>query len=399
MTATRIARAATLAAATALWVLLASLLWRTTVPAHLRLPPVDERNAFGVRLVHDARRFERFLDWGWVAATIAILVAYSVMAVRARTLARTLGLSSVNAGIVLGLVTLTAVWAVQLPFVLAGNWWERRHGISRESYTAQLIGAFEHLVLIIVVAVVALAIVLLLAHRFGRSWWIAAAPVIAAIAVAVQFVGPYVSALGTQPVRAPWLRADIGALEKREHPGNPLVRVEDVSGTTTAANAFSVGFGPSKHVFLWNTLLDRRFTHDQVRFVVGHELAHLARNHMLRGVAWFALFATAILAAVALLVDLRRPELVPVALLVVAVGQLVLLPLTNTISRRYETEADWIGLNATRDPAASRGLFVGFVRTSLQDPSPPGWVHVLLDDHPTPLQRVELARAWAMRNP
>jgi Zn-dependent protease with chaperone function len=88
---------------------------------------------------------------------------------------------------------------------------------------------------------------------------------------------------------------------------------------------------------------------------------------------------------------------VPLALLVIALAQLVVLPVQNAIARRYEREADWIGLNATRDPAAARGLFVGFVRTSLQDPSPPGWVHIMLDDHPTPLQRVELARAFALR--
>jgi STE24 endopeptidase len=362
------------------------------------LPPVDERAIFGAQLVHDARRFERFLDWDWVAGTIAALGAYSFMVARAGTLARRLGLSAVNAGIVLALVTLTLVWAVHLPFAFAANWWERRHAISHESYVAELIGALERLLVVTGVAFVALAVVLLLAQRVGRSWWLAAAPLLAVLALAVQFLAPYVSALGTHAVRSTALRDDIGKLEQREHAGTPVVRVQSVKGTTSAANAFSVGIGPSEHVFLWNTLLDSRFTHDEVRFAIGHELAHLARNHILRGVAWFALFETAILALVALITDLRRPEYVPLALLLVTVAQLVLLPLVNTISRRYETEADWIGLSATRDPAAARGLFVGFVRAGLQDPSPPEWVHVLLDDHPTPLQRVELTHAWAVRN-
>ena len=132
--------------------------------------------------------------------------------------------------------------------------------------------------------------------------------------------------------------------------------------------------------------------------MIGHELGHLVRNHILRGVAWFALFALPVLAAVALLADLRRPAAVPLALLVVAVGQLALLPLQNAITRRYETEADWIGLKGTRDPGAAQNLFVGFVRTSLLDPNPPAWVHVLLDDHPTPLRRIELTHAWRARN-
>jgi len=176
------------------------------------------------------------------------------------------------------------------------------------------------------------------------------------------------------------------------------VRIDDVSGRTTAANAFSVGIGPTERVVIWNTLLDGRFTANEIRFVIGHELGHLVRNHPLRAVGWFGLLVLPVLLVAAFAADIRRPGAVPLALLVIAVAQLAILPLKNTISRRYEREADWIGLNGTRDPAAARGLFTGFVATSLQDPSPPGWVHVLLDDHPTALQRVEMARAWRERN-
>ena len=37
-----------------------------------------------------------------------------------------------------------------------------------------------------------------------------------------------------------------------------------------------------------------------------------------------------------------------------------------------EAEADWKALQTTRDPAAARGLFVGFGETSLANPDPPG---------------------------
>jgi STE24 endopeptidase len=94
---------------------------------------------------------------------------------------------------------------------------------------------------------------------------------------------------------------------------------------------------------------------------------------------------------------LRQPAHVPLGLLVLAAVNLAVLPVRNEISRRYETEADWIALTATRDPGAARGLFAGFSAESLQDPTPPAWVHAFLDDHPTVLQRIELARAWAER--
>ena len=398
MTATRIVRGATLAVGAAVWLLLALLLWRTTVPSSLHVPRLDERAVFGSKLVRSAVRFERFLDWNWVLASLAALTANVVMVRRGRALVRSFGLGPVNAGIVVGVVTLTLVWTATLPFAVAGLWWERRHGIARQSYVAALADAWLGLLARTVVAVIALAVILALARRLGRSWWLAAAPALAGILLLLQLVTPYLATLGTHPVRSTRLRTEIRALERREDAGRPLVRVDDVSGQTSVANAFSVGIGPSERVILWNTLLDGRFSPREVEFVVGHELGHIARNHILRGVGWFALLVLPILLVTAYAADVRRPEAVPLALLVIAVTQLAILPLQNAISRRYEREADWIGLNGTRDPAAARGLFVGFVRTSLQDPSPPGWVHVMLDDHPTPLQRVEMARAWGLRH-
>jgi Zn-dependent protease with chaperone function len=88
------------------------------------------------------------------------------------------------------------------------------------------------------------------------------------------------------------------------------------------------------------------------------------------------------------------PGVIVVALLIVSALQLAVTPFTNAVSRRYEAEADWVGLGGTRDPQAARGLFKEFVVTDLQDPSPPGWVHVFLDNHPTPLTRVEQAEAF-----
>jgi len=320
MTATRIVRGATLAAAAALWVFLAALLWRTTVPANLRLPHVGEGATFGDGLVHEARRFERFLDWDWVAGIVAALAAYAFMVQRGRRLAPRLGLRPVNAGIVLGLLTFTVVWAVTLPFGVLANWWERRHGISRQSYAGELVGAWGALLVSSAIAFVVLSIVLLLARRLGRSWWIAAGPALATILLALQFVSPYLASIGTHPVRARSLRADIRTLEGREHAGRPPVRVDDVSGRTTDANAFSIGIGPSARVIIWNTLLDGRFSRDEVRFVVGHELGHVARKHVLRGVAWFALLVLPVLALGALAADVRRPAAVPLALLLMSCG-------------------------------------------------------------------------------
>jgi len=53
-----------------------------------------------------------------------------------------------------------------------------------------------------------------------------------------------------------------------------------------------------------------------------------------------------------------------------------------------------MALQATRDPGAGRALFQDFVRTDLQNPDPPGWVKLFLQDHPSALARVEQVEAW-----
>jgi len=92
-----------------------------------------------------------------------------------------------------------------------------------------------------------------------------------------------------------------------------------------------------------------------------------------------------------------RPEAVPLSLLVLVVLSLLATPLENVITRHIEAEADWRALQATRDPTAASGLFERFVPTTLSDPSPPTWDYVMLENHPTIMQRLEMAAAWKRR--
>jgi STE24 endopeptidase len=398
MTATRIGRVATLAVAAAVWVVAAAALWRTRVPTDLHLPELDPTTVFGAHATRAGIRFDRFLDYAWLLGTLAEIATLVVLVRRGPRLARSLGLGPVNAGIVTGVVVSTVVWTVSLPFDFAGAWWSRRHGISKESWSAIVFSPWQGLLARTAAIVVVLALLLLLARRFAQSWWIPGAAILFALGVLIQFLLPYANRTGTHPVRSPTLRAAIARLETSENAGHPVVRIQPVHDSTTAANAYAVGIGPSRSLFLWDTLLDGRFTRREVQFVAGHELAHLARRHIWKGLAWGVLFGAPILAAVAFATGrrggLRNAGTVPLALLTVVVLQLVLTPLENVVSRRYEAEADWVGLQGTHDPAAARGLFKGFVTTDLQDPDPPGWVHLFLDDHPTALHRIEQADAW-----
>jgi len=402
MTATRIRPATLAVAAAAVWALAATFLWRTKVPAGLQLPSLDAREVFGAQAVGAGTRFDRFFEIEWVLATLASLAVLVVMTRRGPRLARSLGLGPVNAGIITAVLVGVVLWAVSLPFGFASAWWSRRHGILQESWATIVFAPWGGLLGSTFVTALVFAVLLLLAKRFARGWWIGAGVVIAALVVCLQLVFPYALRIGTHPVRSPRLAAQIETLEQREHVGRPAIRVVPMQDDTTAANAFATGIGPSRGVFIWDTMLDGRFSQAEVRFVIGHELGHLARWHIWKGMAWGALFGLPLLALVAFVTGrregLRNPGTVPLALLTLMVAGIVVTPFANAVSRRYEAEADWMALNATRDPGAARGLFKGFVVTDLQNPDPPGWVHVLLEDHPSALVRVEQAEAWRRLN-
>jgi STE24 endopeptidase len=227
-------------------------------------------------------------------------------------------------------------------------------------------------------------------------------PLLAVLGAATVLLQPLVESPRLEPLRDRALAADIRRLG-REVGVRPLpIDVKDASERTTTANAEVIGIGPTRRIVLWDTLLDGRFTRGEIRVITAHELAHVGRRHLWKGVAWFVLLAPPLVLVLALatrpLGGMSNPGAVPLAALVVVLLELALLPFANTISRRYEAEADWVALEATRDPAALRGVVRRFARTSLAQPDPPAWSRPFLGTHPTILQRIAMAEAWAERN-
>jgi len=224
--------------------------------------------------------------------------------------------------------------------------------------------------------------------------------VFVSLSALLAFVSGWLGAAGADKLHDPQLRADVTRIEAAENV-HPPVRVLDVSAWTNEPNAFTAGFGPSTHLVIWNTLLDGRFSRGEVDVVLAHELGHARSRHIVKGIGWSALY---VLPAALLIVlatrrrgGLRNPANLPLAILVLTAFGLVATPFENAVSRRYEAEADWRALVATKDPRAARKLFVQFVPTTLEEPDPPGWDYAFLENHPTIAQRIAMTNAFSAR--
>jgi STE24 endopeptidase len=362
------------------------LLWRTQVPSGLDLPSVHLR-------APRADEYSRLPRWLWVGRTVAVLAVLAALVAAGPWLARRL-----RYGVAVLLVVLAALWLVELPFGLVLHWWNRRYGLTRQSYLAWLVDPWLELIAVVVVACLALVLAGFLARRLGRRWWLIGGPALAVFGAAVILLQPFVLVPRLDPLRDAQLASQIRELGTRLGVRPREVEVEDVSDRTTRINAEVAGYGPTRRVILWSTLLGREVPRAEVRFVAAHELAHVARRHVWKGVAWFALLATPIVLIVAEATRRRggigNPAAVPLAVLVLVVVELTLLPFANAVSRRYEAEADWVALQTTRDPAGARGLFERFATANLASPSPPTWSYVLRGTHPSLDQRIAMAEAW-----
>jgi STE24 endopeptidase len=245
------------------------------------------------------------------------------------------------------------------------------------------------------------AAVVAVARRYPRTWWAPAAAGSVVLGGALAALAPVV----LDPIFNDFTalpegetRADVLELAERAGVKVREVYSVDASRRTTAANAYVTGLGPTKRVVLYDTLLDR-YSRDEVRLVVAHELGHVRHRDVPRSIAYAALVAPAAAWAVQRLSWALTPErgtaaMLPALGLAAALISAPLGLVGNRLSRAVERRADEFSLSLAGAPEA----FISFERTialqNVADLDPPRWVSRLLATHPPTLERIGAAVAY-----
>lgn len=311
--------------------------------------------------------------------------------------------------VLLGTVVLTlAVRLVTLPLDARGEGIRRAYGLSTRSWGGWAVDVAKGWGVSAVTTAVAVLVLVGLARVAPRTWWAWGAAATAALVVLGSFAYP----LLVEPVfnrftslPAGTLRTDLLALARRD--GVPVqdVLVADASRRTTALNAYVSGFGGTRRIVLYDTLL-RAAPPAQVELVVAHELGHAKRQDVLTGTAIGALGSAAAVVALGLLLGwaplLRRAgvdgagdaRVVALLLALAAVGGLAVTPAGNLLSRRVEARADVHSLDLTRDPSAFIAAQRQLAVANLSDLQPDPVSTWLFATHPSTTERIALAREW-----
>ena len=367
--------------------------------------PVPASTVFGAGEIRRAEHFSAVARlWSWSSLVVSLVVAcWLGLGRRGRSLVGRLR-GPWWLRVVLAVAALELVGRVlTLPFAVLLRREVLAQGLSRQAWTGFAADLALGQAVAIVTISLGLVAVLATARRWRRAW-----PAVAGVVLAVLvLLGSFVYPLLVEPLFNSFtplpdgsLRTRILALAEKEGVHVDDVLVADASRRTTTLNAYVSGFGGTRRVVVYDTLVED-LPEDEALSVVAHELAHARHNDVVRGSvlgAAGALVAVGLLALVVGAVGRRQgvrmadPAVVPLVLALLAVGTLAASPLENAVSRRIETRADVDALRATHDPDAFVAMQVQLARRSLADPTPPHWSQLWFGSHPTALERIAIAR-------
>ncbi len=283
------------------------------------------------------------------------------------------------------------------------------YGLATQSWVAWLVDVAKSFEVSSAVTVLALFAVVGLARSLPRWWWLAAAVGGAALAVVLSFgypllVEPLFNTFTPMPASA--LRTDLLELAQRDGVLVQDVLVADASRRTTTLNAYVSGFGATRRIVVYDTLLDSA-PDAEVEMVVAHELGHVKRHDVLVGTAIGAVAVALGACALGLLLShtglLRRaavsgaadPRVIALVLAIAAAGSVLVAPASALVSRRIEARADVHALDLTRDPTTFAQMQRRLALRGLSDLDPTWFDYAFFATHPTAPQRLALARTWA----
>jgi STE24 endopeptidase len=364
---------------------------------------VSARSVFSQAQIDRAEGFAAWARvWSWSALALTLVVGWwlALAAPPRRVFARLPGPWWVRVLLAVALVE-GSLGLLQLPLDAAQHEHGLRNGLTDQDWSGFLRDEVVSRLVGVVVTVLLAWLVVGCARRW-RTW---VAPV-AAVAGGLVLLGSYGYPLVVEPLfnsfhplPAGSLRTQVMQLADREGVHVDDVLVADASRRTTTLNAYVSGFGSTRRVVLYDTLV-RDEPPGRVLSVVAHELGHAREDDVLTGsLLGVAGAVTGVgLLALVLMGGRRRgwpgagdPRVAPLLLALVGTASLLAAPVEDGISRRIETRADVISLEATDDPASFVALQKELALRSLADPTPPAWSQWWFGTHPTVLQRIALA--------
>jgi Zn-dependent protease with chaperone function len=354
--------------------------------------------------------------WGLLLPAFALFTGLSA---RLRDVSKRIGRNWFFTVAVYGILLTLLAWLAGLPLAwYSGFVREHAYGLSNQTFGKWFGDSVKGLVLSMLAAALMLWIPYLLLRRAPRRWWLWTGMGAIPLLMFFIFISPiWIAPLFNKFGRMQDHRLESGILALAQRAGIEGARVFEVqkSVDTEAVNAYVAGFGGSKRIVLWDTIL-RKLEERELLFVMGHEMGHYVLSHVLMSLALSAVLILLSLYAVHRLSGwfiarwkrrfgfdrLDDVASLPLLALIIGLVSLVITPVPLAFSRWAEHEADRFGLELTRDNHAAATAFAKLQAENLSVPYHSTLYKLWHDSHPPIGERIDFIngyRPWAEGQP
>ena len=240
-------------------------------------------------------------------------------------------------------------------------------------------------------------------HVYSEIGWLIAWSVLTVFMIAIQPLFVHVIA----PMFNKFTPLEEGDLRKEIEKYTskvdfPLVRIDIMDGSKRSAhsNAYFTGFGKSRRIAIFDTLVEKHSTKEIVS-VVAHEVGHYKLKHILQGTIIGIIETGIMLFAFNLIMnDISLFNVFGVNQLSVHAGivffSMLYAPVsmltsivTTAISRKNEFEADKFSLDTTSDGQALISMLIGLSANNLSHLTPHPMKVFLSYSHPPVIDRIK----------
>lgn len=258
-------------------------------------------------------------------------------------------------GVTLIVLLATVMMAVDIPF----GWYrafgiEQRFGFNKMTPLLFVVDILKHAALAAVLGIPLIACVLWVMEQSGDRWWLYAWLIWVAFNLIILAVYPtWIAPLFNKfsPLNDPQLKERIERLIEKCGFKVQGLMVMDGSRRSSHGNAYFTGFGKTKRIVFFDTLLSR-LGPGEIEAVLAHELGHFKLKHVMKRIAWIFAGSLAFLCLLAQLMsqdwfysglNVQTPSTAMALILFsIVVPQFIFLlqPVTSFYSRKHEFEAD-----------------------------------------------------------
>lgn len=313
-----------------------------------------------------------------------------------------------NHFILQGLLFISIIYIFQdiisLPFSLYSTFViEEKFGFNKTTVGLFISDKIKGYVIFIVMGSIIITPILYLFHEYENFGWLIAWSLLALFMIAVQplfvhVISPMFNKF--TPLEDGELRT---AIEKYTTQVDfPLARIDIMDGSKRSAhsNAYFSGFGKSRRIAIFDTLVENH-TNDEIVSVVAHEVGHYKLKHIIHGTI-IGIIETGIMLFVFnfIMNDYALFRVFGVNDLSVHAGliffSMLYAPVTmitsvisNAISRKNEFEADNYSLQTTKNKEALISMLVGLAANNLSHLTPHPFKVFLSYSHPPTIDRIK----------